>query len=140
MHVVTVSFLGEPAAPVLLGQADAFTDPSGTANSTSLILSAAPGQYHLVASLPDITQVTYLSHARLQHVLHARLHPSVQHAMMQHSALLSNAATNQTYQTVRPIQSFQKGAQLLADLLYCCKASWAVHMICACCLWAAVHP
>ena len=57
MNISNVTFFSQPAAPVLLGQADAFTDPFGFANFSGLIVSASPGDYLLQLSVPQYDQV-----------------------------------------------------------------------------------
>lgn len=57
MNISNVTFFSKAAAPVLLGQADAFTDSSGFANFSSLIVSASPGDYLLHVSVPQYDQV-----------------------------------------------------------------------------------
>ena len=71
MDVANVTLFQEPVPPVLLGQADAFTDAVGSANFTSLILSAAPGAYMLLVSVPGALQVTTLAASSHKHNNHA---------------------------------------------------------------------
>ena len=63
MNISNLTFFPEAAAPVLLGQADAFTDSSGFANFSSLIVSASPGDYLLHVSAPQYNQVPLHSRA-----------------------------------------------------------------------------